>query len=687
MKTRLNRALSTLLAVALIIAANLSGGSAYAADVPLSDTGELVLQGGGGGGGGGGTITDVDKFTGSGGGGGGAGYVAYYETVTGTVKAYAFGTYYSDPSDGTGGENGRNGSLNGGDAGKDGGGGGIGGGSAGYKAGGVAGGAGGAGGPSLGGAAVSSDSDGNPGKGIATAVRGLTIADAILNTGSAAASGGTFPTPLSVEAHQGSKLDPASVGETANGGNGGEARVIIASSVKFAKLTLISGEDGGGTNGGGGADAEFYATGTNAKLDVKTINLEQAYSGYSRPAGEVTLYANTLVAGKGYQITASGTPDVYVIDGYEFDLTNAVNNDTLLTVNGGTLAMPLVVFGNSGDAVTVSLTGTPGTLNVGDKITLISNTDGTFAEQTGVMLGGYKFTVSQQGTALLATVTEAPNGNSNNGGNGGGGGGGEQSYTVKFDSNGGSTVYSRTVVAYGVVKKPADPTKAGAYFAGWFTDKALTQEYDFSSKVFKGFTLYAKWSESPATPNAPDKGVFPFDDVKDGNWFYDDIVWAWENGLLTGTSATKFSPSLNTTRATLATLVYRLEGEPTVTGTNTFTDVLDDYWYTDAITWAETNGVVKGYSSTIFAPDKDITREELVTLLWRYAGSPVVGGGVLDAPFSDADSVSDYAKAAFAWAISIGIVEGYDVGKLNPQNPAARAEVAALFHRFAEKVK
>jgi hypothetical protein len=196
---------------------------------------------------------------------------------------------------------------------------------------------------------------------------------------------------------------------------------------------------------------------------------------------------------------------------------------------------------------------------------------------------------------------------------------------------------------------------------------------------------------APTNPKAPDapapKAAFPFDDVNDRHWFYDDVVWAWENGLLTGTDAANFSPFLNTTRAMLATLVYRLECEPAVTGTNTFTDVLDDYWYTDAITWAEANGVVKGYSETIFAPDKDITREELVTLLWRYAGSPAAGGGVPDAPFTDADTVSDYAKAAFAWAVSIGIVEGDDAGRLNPHNPASRAEVAALFRRYAEKVK
>jgi hypothetical protein len=194
--------------------------------------------------------------------------------------------------------------------------------------------------------------------------------------------------------------------------------------------------------------------------------------------------------------------------------------------------------------------------------------------------------------------------------------------------------------------------------------------------------------EEPEEPEEPAEPQFPFDDVKDDDWFYDDAVWAWENGLLTGTSATKFSPFMSTTRGMLATVIYRLAGEPTATGTNTFTDVLDNYWYTDAITWAEANGVVKGYSSEIFAPDRNITREELVAMLWRYAGSPAVDATLEAATaFPDAGAVSGYAKEAFAWAISVGIVKGDDAGKLNPQSFATRAEVATVLRRYAEKVR
>jgi uncharacterized repeat protein (TIGR02543 family) len=262
------------------------------------------------------------------------------------------------------------------------------------------------------------------------------------------------------------------------------------------------------------------------------------------------------------------------------------------------------------------------------------------------------------------------------------GGGDKQNYTVKFNSNGGSAVYYRTVVAYDILKKPADPTRAGYAFAGWFTDEALTSAYDFGAKVTKSFTLYAKW-----TGAAGEVGTgFPFDDVNGGDWFYGDVVWAWENGLMTGTSATKFSPFMNTTRGMITTVIYRLGGEPSVTGKSPFTDVDSKQYYAPAIAWASANGVVKGYSSTLFAPDKDITREELVTLLWRYTalkGLDVSAAADISG-FGDDEKVSGYALDAMKWAVSVGIIKGDNFGKLNPQSPATRAEVAAILHRFIE---
>ncbi|MDR0862876.1 MAG: S-layer homology domain-containing protein, partial [Oscillospiraceae bacterium] len=267
-------------------------------------------------------------------------------------------------------------------------------------------------------------------------------------------------------------------------------------------------------------------------------------------------------------------------------------------------------------------------------------------------------------------------------------------YNVTFNSNGGSAVAPKSVVDGGKVVKPADPTKADYTFGGWFTDAELTKEYDFSAKVTKKFTLYANWveiqkeTESEETPDAPDAPAFPFDDVNDGHWFYDDVVWAWENGLIKGTDERTFSPDLNTTRGQIVTILYRLSGEPAVSGSSPFADVDSGAYYAAAVAWASENGIANGYTADIFAPEDDLTREQIVTLLWRYAGSPAVNATLEAAPtFHDADEISGYAKAAFAWAISVGIVQGDDAGRLNPQTPATRAEVAALFHRYTEKVK
>ena len=180
----------------------------------------------------------------------------------------------------------------------------------------------------------------------------------------------------------------------------------------------------------------------------------------------------------------------------------------------------------------------------------------------------------------------------------------------------------------------------------------------------------------------------PFPDVTEGDWFYDAVRYAYETGLMDGVGEGLFAPNSDTTRAQLVTILYRLEGEPEVSGTSGFSDVAAGIWYTDAVAWAAENGIVNGTTDTTFAPGEDITREQLVTVLYRYAeskGYDVSASADLSG-YPDAGQVQDYAQPAMAWAVAEGIVEGVD-GNLNPAGNATRAQIATILMRFCEGIQ
>jgi uncharacterized repeat protein (TIGR02543 family) len=270
-----------------------------------------------------------------------------------------------------------------------------------------------------------------------------------------------------------------------------------------------------------------------------------------------------------------------------------------------------------------------------------------------------------------------------------GGGSYDTNYAVTFNSNGGSAVSPITVAVGSAVTRPADPIRAGYTFAGWYTDAELTIEYDFASKVTKNFTLYAKWIEVEAEPVTPDETDFPFDDVKTTDWFYDDVVWAWENGLMTGTSATKFSPLADTSRGMIVTILYRLAGEPAVSGGAAFSDVADGQYYSDAVSWASANGIVNGVGAYRFAPDAPITRQDLAAILLRYIRFANIEVYVTQEyrSFADEDQIADYAKNSIQTLNKLGIINGVGNDTINPRGNATRAEVAAVLRRFVAMVK
>ena len=182
----------------------------------------------------------------------------------------------------------------------------------------------------------------------------------------------------------------------------------------------------------------------------------------------------------------------------------------------------------------------------------------------------------------------------------------------------------------------------------------------------------------------PEEDSFPFRDVPKDSWYYNSVKAAYEAKIVYGTSATTFSPMNTVTRGQLVTLLYRIAGCPAATEKAPFLDLTQN-WYLDAVNWAWKNNVVYGTSATTFAPGEDITRQDLTTSLYRYAGSPRVTGSAL-AGFSDAGAVSGYARDAVEWAVENRIMLGSN-HQIKPKDTATRAEACALLMRYRDYLR
>ena len=295
------------------------------------------------------------------------------------------------------------------------------------------------------------------------------------------------------------------------------------------------------------------------------------------------------------------------------------------------------------------------------------------AEGEGDDATTYTFSVDLSGVAYY----QAPS----HGGSGSSGGSASTTYTLTFETNGGSAI-SKVTKNKGTSIDLAQyaPTKSGATFEGWYADKGLTKKIT-SVKLDANTTVYAKWTEAPVSG-------LPFGDVKSADWFYNDVKYVYEKGMMAGTAADVFAPNATTTRAMIVTILYRLEGSPAVTGTSAFVDVPAGQWYTDAVNWAAANQIVKGTSATTFAPNASITREQMAAILYRYAqykGYDVTKKADLSG-YSDNGQVSAYAKDALAWANAAKLINGVTNTTLAPQGNATRAQVSAILHRFCDGV-
>ena len=222
---------------------------------------------------------------------------------------------------------------------------------------------------------------------------------------------------------------------------------------------------------------------------------------------------------------------------------------------------------------------------------------------------------------------------------------------------------------------PAAPTKPGYIFMGWRGADGVTYQPGDEVAITGDTSFKAIWANmpdiTPGTPDEPDDepdvDVFPFYDVSAGAWYYDAVKYAWEHELMNGVSATEFSPNTTLNRAMIWTMLARLDGVNTDGGAS---------WYAKAQEWAMAEGVSDGTD-----PMGAVTREQLVTMLWRFKGEPTVDF-LLTA--KDADTISDWAYEAMRWAVSEGIIEGDENGMISPTATATRAQAAAIFMRFVE---
>ncbi len=260
-------------------------------------------------------------------------------------------------------------------------------------------------------------------------------------------------------------------------------------------------------------------------------------------------------------------------------------------------------------------------------------------------------------------------------------------YTVSFDGGGGGTPEPIVVQAGACADLPI-PQRTGPYrFEGWFLDGVLWTD---ETPVTGDITLTAVWTRTgsprpgggsrpavrPDVPVEISTPRLPFLDVSESAWFWDAVTYVYANNLMDGTDAAVFSPDLPCSRAMLVKVLHNLRGNPEAGMSVPYQDVEEAAWYADAVAWAAEEGIIYGRGSGIFGSGDTITRQELVTILWRFAGCPAPQDSALR--FSDISQVSSYALEAMGWAVENSLISGRPGGLLDPLGAASRAEIAQV---------
>ncbi len=236
-----------------------------------------------------------------------------------------------------------------------------------------------------------------------------------------------------------------------------------------------------------------------------------------------------------------------------------------------------------------------------------------------------------------------------------------------------------------VIEKENLPEKEGYYFAGWFYDTGLTEPFWFGTAVNKNLTLYAKWEEIPIPDEDWDN---PFEDVKLGEWYFGEVRYNVENGLMDGATENRFALDEDITREDFVTVVWKMAGSPVVNYIMPYSDVNAESHNIEAIRWAASEKYLLGFADTEFAPDKAITREQMAVILYRYAkkrgDNMATDNPVMPrlSDYKDAQDVSEYAREAVDWILSRALLKGEENDVFAPHGTMTRAHAAAFFRRF-----
>jgi hypothetical protein len=262
--------------------------------------------------------------------------------------------------------------------------------------------------------------------------------------------------------------------------------------------------------------------------------------------------------------------------------------------------------------------------------------------------------------------------------------------TFVFNTNGGSEIPSLEGLKYGdpITKPEAEPVREGYTFAGWYVDpdSDYEQEYDFDRAVcnYALDSVDAKWI--PLEGYALTAESFP-EDVDPDAWYYDAVDFVAKKGWMKGNGGGWFGPDDETYRAAAVQYIWNMAGSPETDAELTFEDYEPDFWFAKAVAWAGEQGIVEGYDDGTFGVDDSVTREQFLTMLWRYAKSTgldvSVGEDTNILSYNDYADVSGYAIPAVQWACGAGLIEGREEGWLNPRDIATQAEVATLLMRYA----
>ena len=284
----------------------------------------------------------------------------------------------------------------------------------------------------------------------------------------------------------------------------------------------------------------------------------------------------------------------------------------------------------------------------------------------------FTVTISRAGT------TPSEGGNTSGGGAGGGGGvsGGT---TVSADQTAADAVI-KLINAIGTVSENSGSAISAArsgYDALTDTQKKLVTNYNKLTQAEQVFS---------SLPSVGDK--LPFTDMN-GHWAYDAVSYAYKNSLMNGVNASRFAPDSTLNRAMMVTMLYRMTGSPAVSGNSVFSDVPSGKWYSDAVQWASVNGVVNGVGKDRFAPDTQITREQMASMMMRYAQFKQYSTGKSAdlSAFNDAGSINSWALESMKWANAAGLINGRTASTIAPQDTATRAEAATILMRFCEMSK